>query len=204
MFSTTCVTTEPLTGPARVGDRHTKLARSPFVGGIPSRATGLPETMFATLRAGPAVHLDQSPYHPYPKATNISLDQISIPLLWNIWSVASYYFSLKPLTNSYNLQPRPLYRQHHSTQLIIKRHLTGPLFCHYFCYYLEQVFDNEMFTIGNTLNFSYGGLGEELSDLYYLKMIGLTAFCQVPSIRAQVWIALQHGIYSHLWWKNQQ
>ena len=61
-----------------------------------------------------------------------------------------------------------------------------------------------MFTIGNTLNFSYGELGEELSDLYYLKRIRLMAFCQVPGLRAQVWIALQHGIYSHLWWTTQQ
>ena len=42
--------------------------------------------------------------------------------------------------------------------------LTGPdnpLLCHYFCYYLEWVGDNEMFTVGNTLNCSYGGLEEE-------------------------------------------
>ena len=84
MFSTTCVTTEPLIGPARVGDRHTKPARSPSVGAILSRATELPGTMFATLGVSPAGHLDQSPYNPYPKATNISLDQISTPLLWNI------------------------------------------------------------------------------------------------------------------------
>ena len=126
------------------------------------------------------------------------------------WIKSPFHFygtsGLLPLTNSYNLQPCPLYRQHHSTQLI-KRHLTGadnPLFCHSFCYYLQQFFDNEMFTIGNTLNFSYGELGEELSDLYYLKRIRLMAFCQVPGLRAQVWIALPHGIYSHLWWTNQQ
>ena len=41
--------------------------------------------------------------------------------------------------------------------------LTGPdnpLLCHYFYYYLKWVYDNEMFTIGNILNCSYGGLGE--------------------------------------------
>ena len=50
--------------------------------------------------------------------------------------------------------------------------LTGPdnpLLCHYFCYYLKWVYDNETFTIGNTLNCSYGGLGEEISDLYSLR-----------------------------------
>ena len=42
--------------------------------------------------------------------------------------------------------------------------LTGPdnpLLCDYFCYYLEWVCDNETFTVGNTLNCSCGGLGEE-------------------------------------------
>ena len=46
--------------------------------------------------------------------------------------------------------------------------LTGPvnpLLCHYFCYYLEWVYDNEMFTIGDTLTCPYGGLREEVSDL---------------------------------------
>ena len=36
------------------------------------------------------------------KVTNIPWDQISTPLLWNIWYIASYQFVLKPLTNSYN------------------------------------------------------------------------------------------------------
>ena len=45
----------------------------------------------------------------------------------------------------------------------------NPLLCHYFHYYLKRVYDNEMFTIGNTLNCSYGGLGEEISDLHSLN-----------------------------------
>ena len=45
------------------------------------------------------------------------------------------------------------------------------LLCHYFCYYLKWVYDNEMFTIGNTLNCAYGGLGVEISDLYSLREI---------------------------------
>ena len=52
--------------------------------------------------------------------------------------------------------------------------LTGPdnpLLHHYFYYYLKWVYDNVMFTIGNTLNCSYGGLGEETSDLYSLTAI---------------------------------
>ena len=52
--------------------------------------------------------------------------------------------------------------------------LTGPdklpLF-HYFCYYLKWVYDNEMLTIGDTLNYSYGGLGKQISDLNSLIAI---------------------------------
>ena len=42
--------------------------------------------------------------------------------------------------------------------------LTGPdnpLLCHYFCYYLKWVYDNEMFTLGDTLTSSYGRLSQE-------------------------------------------
>ena len=73
--------------------------KSPSVG-IPSRATGLPGIMFATLGVNPAGHL--GPLTTLLKVTKIPLDQISTPLLWNIWSVASYQFVLKPRTNSYN------------------------------------------------------------------------------------------------------
>ena len=45
------------------------------------------------------------------------------------------------------------------------------LLCHYFCYYLKWVYDNEMFTIGNTLGCSYGGLGEEISHLPSFRAI---------------------------------
>ena len=34
----------------------------------------------------------------------------------------------------------------------------NPLLCHYFCYYMKWVSDNDMFTIRNTLTCSYGGL----------------------------------------------
>ena len=70
----------------------------------------------------------------------------------------------------------PPYKQHHFTPLIIKillMPLTGPdnpLLCHYFCYYLKWVYDNEMFTIGETLTCSYGGLGKEISDLQSLRV----------------------------------
>ena len=47
----------------------------------------------------------------------------------------------------------------------------NPLLSHYFCYYLMGVYDNEMFTIGDTLTCSYGGLGEEISDLHSLRAI---------------------------------
>ena len=62
--------------------------RSPSVV-IPSKAIGLPGIMFATLGVSPAGCLCPNPYHPSPKVTNIPLDQISTPLLWNIWSIAS-------------------------------------------------------------------------------------------------------------------
>ena len=101
MFHTTCATSASLSESARVGDRHTMPARSPSVG-IPSKATGLPGIMFATLGVSPAGRLGPKLYHLSPTVTNIPLDQISTPLLWNIWSVASYQFVLKPLSNSYN------------------------------------------------------------------------------------------------------
>ena len=105
MFPTTCATTVSFSEPTRAGDRHTMPARSPSVGGISSRTIGLPGIIFATLGVGPAGRLAPNPYHPSPKVTNISVDQISTPLLWNIWSIASYQFVLKPLTNSYNQDP---------------------------------------------------------------------------------------------------
>ena len=101
MFPTTCATTVSLSEPARAGDRHTMPAGSPSIDGILSRAIGLPG-MFATLGVSPVGSLGPNPYHPSPKVTNIPPDQISTPLLWNIWSVASYQFVLKPLTNSYS------------------------------------------------------------------------------------------------------
>ena len=94
MFPITCATTASLSGPTRAGDRHTVPARSPSVGGIPSRAIGLPGIMFATLEVSPAGHLGPKPCHPSPKVTNITPDQIYTLLLWNVWSVASNQFVL--------------------------------------------------------------------------------------------------------------
>ena len=108
MFPTTCAITASLSEPARVGDRHTMPARRPSVGGIPSRADGLPGIMFATLGVSLAGRLGLNPYHPSLKVTNTPPDQISTPLLWNIWSVVSYQFVLKSLTNFYNQDPAPL------------------------------------------------------------------------------------------------
>ena len=68
------------------------------------RQLGFLRIMFATLGVSPAGRLGPNPYHT-SKVTNISLDQISTPLLWNIWFVASYQFVLKPLTNSCNQDP---------------------------------------------------------------------------------------------------
>ena len=64
--------------------------------------------MFATLGLSPAESLGPNPCDPSPKVTDIHPDQIYIPLLYNIWSVASYQFVLKSLTNSYNWDPAPL------------------------------------------------------------------------------------------------
>ena len=80
MFPTTCARTASLSEPARVGDRHTMPARSSSVGGIPSRAIGLPGIMFAILGVSPEGRLGPNPYHPSPKVTNIPLDQISTPV----------------------------------------------------------------------------------------------------------------------------
>ena len=108
MFPTTCARTASLSEPARAGDRHIMPAGSPSIDGIPSRANGLPGIMFATLGVSHESSLGPNPYHPSPKVTNIPPDQISTPLLWTIWSVASYQFVLMPLTSSYNQDPAPL------------------------------------------------------------------------------------------------
>ena len=73
MFPTTCATTAYLSEPARAGDMHTMPARSPSLGGIPSRAIKVPG-MFATLGVNPAGYLDRNPYNSSPKVTNISPD----------------------------------------------------------------------------------------------------------------------------------
>ena len=108
MSPTTCATPASLSEPARVGDRHTTPARSPSGGGIPSRAIGLLGIMFATLKVSPVGHLGPNPYHPSPKVIIVPPDQISTPLLWNIWPIASYQFVLKPITNFYNQDPATL------------------------------------------------------------------------------------------------
>ena len=98
----------------------------------------------------------------------------------------------------------PLQATSSSTQPTIKAllmPLTGPvnpLLCHYFCYYLEWVYDNEMFTIGNTLNCSYGGLEEEISDLYHLKRIRLGAI--LPGFQSQgTGLECFTSWYLHIW-----
>ena len=175
MFPTICVTTAYLSEHTRVGDRHTVPARSPSVG-LPSRGVGLPGIMFDTLGVSLAVAWAQT-------HTTLLLN-----LQAYLWIKFPLHYcgtsGLLPLVNlflSHLLTPttRTLapYRQHCSTPLIIKillMFLTGPdnpPFCHYFCYYLKWVYANEIFTTGNTLNCSYGGLEEEISDLHSLRAI---------------------------------
>ena len=105
MFPTTCATTASPSEPNRVGDRHTMPARSPSVGGIPSRTIGLPDIMFATLGLSSAGHSGPNPYHPSPKVTNIPRDQISTPFLWNIWFVVLIHLFLSPLWIPTTLPP---------------------------------------------------------------------------------------------------
>ena len=147
MFPTTCAITASLSEPTRVDDRHTMSARSPSVGGIPLRAIGLPGIMFATLGVSPACCLCPNSYHPSPKVTNLPPGQISTPLLWNIWSVASWinlFLSQLLIPTNRTLPPC---RQYCSTPIIIiikilLMPLTGPdnpLLCNYFSYYLKWV-----------------------------------------------------------------
>ena len=52
--------------------------------------------------------------------------------------------------------------------------LTGPdnpLLCHYIYFYLKCAYDNEMFTIGDTLNCSYEKLGKEITDLHSFEQL---------------------------------
>ena len=117
-----------------------------------------------------------------------TLTTLLLKLQTNLWIKPPFHFygtpGLLPLTNLFLSQlltptTRTLlpFRQHCSILPIIKMlliPLTGtdnPLLGHYFCYYLKWVYDNEMFTIGNTLSCTYGGLGEEISDLHSLRAV---------------------------------
>ena len=147
MFPTTRATTASLSESNKAGDRHTMPARSPSVGGIPSRATRFPGIMFATVGVSSAGRLGPNPYHTSPKVTNYP--QIKSPLHFYGTS------GLLPLINlflshllTFTTRTLPPCRQQHSTLLIIKillMPLTGPdnpLLCHYFCNYLKWVYDN--------------------------------------------------------------
>ena len=119
MFPTTCATTVFLSGPARVCDRHTMPARSPSVGGIHLRATGLPGTMFATLGVSPVGRLDPNPYHPSPKATNIFPGSNLHSTFMEYLVCCLIYLSLSHLLTP-TTRTLPPYTPHLSTQLIIK------------------------------------------------------------------------------------
>ena len=175
MFPTTCATTASLREPARAGDRHTMPARSPSVaalqGQLHFQGQCLPlwelalkavwaqtlTTLLLKLQTYPKV---KSPLHLYRTSGLLSLINLFLSHL------------LTPTTRTL-----PLCSQHHSTLLSIKillMPLTGPnnpFLCHYFCYYLKWVYDNEMFTFGNTLSCTYGGLVGEINDLHSLWAI---------------------------------
>ena len=106
-----------LSEPTRSGDRHTMPARTPSVGGIPSRAIGLLGVMFATLGVSPAGRLGPNPYHPSKVTTNL---WIKPPLHFYGTS------GLLPLTNLFlnqlltpTTRTLPPCRQHCSTQPVI-------------------------------------------------------------------------------------
>ena len=92
MFPTISSAIASLSKPTWAGDRHTMSARSPYVGGIPSRAIGFPGIMFASWGVNSEVCLGPNPYHHSPKVINIPLDQISIP--WNIEHVVCCLLSV--------------------------------------------------------------------------------------------------------------
>ena len=138
MFPKTWAKTTSLSEHAKAGDRHTMPAKHPSVGGISSRAIGLPWIMFATLGFSPAGHLGPNPYHPSAKVT--TYPRIKSPFHFYETS------GLLPLINlflSQLLTPTtrtlPPCRQHCSTPLIIEilsmplRRPDKPLLCHYFC-----------------------------------------------------------------------
>ena len=79
-----------------------------LVASLQGQLSRLPGIMFATLGVSPEGCLGPNHSYPSSKVTNITPDQISTPLLWKIWFVASYQYVLKPLTNSYNQDPAPL------------------------------------------------------------------------------------------------
>ena len=144
MFPRTCAITASLGEPTRADNRHTMPARSPSVDGIPSRATGLPGITFVTLGVSPAGCLDPNPYHPSPKATNISPGSNLHSTFMEYLVCCLIYLSLSHLLTP-TTRTLPPYTPHLSTQLIIKILLMpltwpdNPLLCHYFCYYLECV-----------------------------------------------------------------
>ena len=123
---------------------------------------------------------------PFPSPMHESTPLLKLQTYPWIKSPLHFYGTsgLLPLINlflSHLLTPTtrtlPPCRQHCSTPPIIKIFLmpltepNHPLLCHYFCYYLKWVYDNEMFTTENTLSCSYERLGEEVSDLHSLKAI---------------------------------
>ena len=66
---------------------------------------------------------------------------------------------------------------------------------------------NEIFITSDTVNYYYRGLGGEINDLHTLRVIkelGLWLFHQVPSLWAQVWIALHQALSSYPEWTNCQ
>ena len=171
----TCASTASLSEPNRAGDRHTKPARSPLLVAFIQGQMGF---------QGQCLPLWESALQAVWTQT---LTTLLLKLQTYPWIKSPLHFygtSLLPLINLFLnhflaliTRTLPLYRQHCFTPLIVKillMPLTGPdnpLLCHYFCYYLKWVYDNEMLTFRDTLNCSYGGLGEEISDLHSLGAI---------------------------------
>lgn len=154
---------------------------------------------FAALGISPLGHSNPNPYCPSSNVTNISpwlilhfikhslLPFIILCKFGSPWSLS--YLILYLLQS----QTCTFCGQNCSTWPALEAlwvPLTGsdnPLLYHYFCYCLEWAHGRKMFTIGNTLSYYCGGLGEEIKNSHLhraVQELDLQLFQQPLSLRA--------------------